>query len=46
MGYNSNNPIIIQIVDDGVQADHEDLAANIDFDLLECNKVFLSTFFE
>lgn len=30
MGYNQGNPIIVQVVDDGVDADHEDLAANMD----------------
>jgi len=30
MGYNSGNPIIVQVVDDGVDIDHEDLADNID----------------
>jgi subtilisin-like proprotein convertase family protein len=31
MGYNQGNPIIVQVVDDGVDADHEDLVANMDF---------------
>ncbi|NEW60675.1 S8 family serine peptidase, partial [Sulfurovum sp. bin170] len=30
MGYNGGNPIIVQIVDDGVDADHEDLVDNMD----------------
>ncbi len=30
MGYNGGNPIIVQIVDDGVDADHEDLIDNMD----------------
>ena len=30
MGYNSGKPIIVQVVDDGVDADHEDLKDNMD----------------
>lgn len=30
MGYNKGNPIIVQVVDDGVDADHEDLIDNMD----------------
>jgi len=30
MGYNKGTPIIVQIVDDGVDADHEDLVDNMD----------------
>ena len=30
MGYNNGNPIIVQVVDNGVDADHEDLADNMD----------------
>ena len=33
MGYNSANPIIVSIVDDGVDADHEDLKDNIDLSI-------------
>ena len=30
MGYNEGTPIIVQVVDDGVDADHEDLVDNMD----------------
>jgi kexin len=30
MGYNNANPIIVQVVDDGVDASHEDLRENMD----------------
>jgi subtilisin family serine protease len=30
MGYNKGNPIIVQVVDNGVDADHEDLIQNMD----------------
>ena len=30
MGYNEGTPVIVQIVDDGVDADHEDLVDNMD----------------
>lgn len=30
-GYNNDNPIIVQVVDDGIEADHEDLYFNMDF---------------
>jgi len=32
MGYNNGNPIIIQVVDTGVDADHEDIKDNMDLD--------------
>jgi subtilisin family serine protease len=30
MGYNHGNPIIVSVIDDGVDADHEDLQINMD----------------
>ena len=30
MGYNNGNPVILQIVDSGIEVDHEDLKDNID----------------
>jgi kexin len=30
MGYNKGKPIVVQVVDTGVDADHEDLSANMD----------------
>ena len=30
MGYNGGTPVIVQVVDDGVDADHEDLVDNMD----------------
>jgi len=30
MGYNGGNPIIVQVVDNGIDADHEDLVNNMD----------------
>lgn len=30
MGYNNNDPLIVQVVDTGVDADHEDLSINMD----------------
>lgn len=30
-GYNSGNPIIVQVVDNGIEADHEDLYYNMSF---------------
>lgn len=31
LGYNGGNPIIIQVTDDGIDADHEDLKNNMNF---------------
>jgi proprotein convertase subtilisin/kexin type 2 len=33
MGYNGGNPIVVQVVDTGVDVDHEDLVANMDLTL-------------
>jgi len=33
MGYNGGNPIVVQVVDTGVDADHEDLVQNMDLSL-------------
>jgi len=38
MGYNNGNPIIVQVVDTGVDANHEDLIDNIDLSLSRNSK--------